>query len=178
MREAVPQFRFRLIAALFLVLLWAACLDQASGPAAPDVLDGPTTAVTQLEIARALPSALRLQSQFTNELLAMPGVVGSAVALGDDGLPTVVALVEHGGVRVPRGMRVIVTGKFSALDWQAVPQGKPQVEPQGKPTCGKGNLERVDRTSLHHGRDHRRTCQGRSRRSLRPEQQPRVRRRQ
>ena len=58
MREAVPQFRFRLIAALFLVLLWAACLDQASGPAAPDVLDGPTTAVTQLEIARALPSAL------------------------------------------------------------------------------------------------------------------------
>ena len=97
MREATPQFRFRLIAALFLVLLWAACLDQASGPAAPDVLDGPTAAVTQLEIARALPSALRLQSQFTNELLAIPGVVGSAVALGDDGLPTVVALVEHGG---------------------------------------------------------------------------------
>ena len=133
MRKATPQFRFRLIAALFLVLLWAACLDQASGPAAPDVLDGPTAAVTQLEIARALPSALRLQSQFTNELLAMPGVVGSAVALGDDGLPTVVALVEHGGVRVPPGMRVIVTGKFSALDWQAVPQG----EPQGQP-CGKG----------------------------------------
>ena len=141
MREAAPQFRFRLIAALFLVLLWAACLDQASGSAAPDVLDGPTAAVTQLEITRALPSALRLQSQFTNELLAIPGVVGSAIALGDDGLPTVVALVEHGGVRVPRGMRVIVTGKFSALDWQAVPQGKPQGEPQGKPTCGKKNLD-------------------------------------
>ena len=42
MREAASQFHFRLIAALFLVLLWAACLDQASGPAAPDVLDGPT----------------------------------------------------------------------------------------------------------------------------------------
>ena len=116
MREATPQFRFRLSAALFLVLLWAACLDQASGPAAPDVLDSPPTAVTQLEIARALPSALRLQSQFTNELLASPGVVGSAVALGDDGLPAVVALVEHGGVHVPPDMRVIVTGKFGALD--------------------------------------------------------------
>ena len=44
-------------------------------------------------------------------------------------------------MRVPRGMRVIVTGKFSALDWQAVPQGKPQGEPQGKPTCGKKNLD-------------------------------------
>ena len=138
MREAAPPFRFRLIAALFLVLLWAACSDQASGPAAPDVLDGPTAlGVTQVEIARALPSALRLQSLFTNDLLASPGVVGTAIALGDDGLPTVVALVEHGGVRVPQGMRVIVTGKLSALDWQAVPQGKPQ----GKPTCGKKNQD-------------------------------------
>ena len=144
MREAAPPFRFRLIAALFLVLLWAACFDQASGPAAPDVLDGPSAAVTQLEIARALPSALRLQSRFTNELLASPGVVGSAVALGDDGLPTVVALVEHGGVRVPQGMRVIVTGKFSALDWQAVPQGEAQGKPQGKPQCGKKNLPPCD----------------------------------
>ena len=63
MREAAPSFRFRLIAALFLVLLWAACLDQASGPAGPatfDVLDGrPAPAVTQREIERALPSALR-----------------------------------------------------------------------------------------------------------------------
>ena len=118
----------------------------------------------------------------------MPGVVGSAVALGDDGLPTVVALVEHGGVRVPPGMRVIVTGKFSALDWQAVPQGKPECkkncdsnrkpDPSEHFDGARGTMERVDRTSLHHGRDHRRTCQGRSRRSLRPEQQPRVRRHQ
>ena len=108
MRGAVTLFRFRLIAALFLVLLWAACSDQASGPAAP--------AVTQLEIERRLPSALRLQGGFTNELLALPGVVGTAVALGDDGLPTVAALVEHEGVQVPPGVRVIVTGKFSALD--------------------------------------------------------------
>ena len=111
MRGAVTPFRFRLIAALFLVLLWAACSDQVSGPAAP--------AVTQLEIERRLPSALRLQGGFTNELLALPGVVGTTVA----------ALVEHGGVRVPPGVRVIVTGTFSALDWQAVPQGQP---------CGKG----------------------------------------
>ena len=128
------------------MLLWAACLDQASGPAAPDVLDGPTAAVTQLEIARALPSALRLQSQFTNELLAIPGVVGSAVALGDDGLPTVVALVEHGGVRVPPGMRVIVTGKFSALDWQAVPQGKPQGKPECKKNCDSNPRAGPERT--------------------------------
>ena len=107
MRGAAPPFRFRLIAALFLVLLWAACLDQAPGPAGPatfDVLDGrPAPAVTQREIERALPSALRLQNAFNNELLALPGVVGTAVALGDDGLPTVAALVEHGGVSVPPG---------------------------------------------------------------------------
>ena len=121
MRGAAPPFRFRLIAALFLVLLWAACSDQVSGPAAP--------AVTQLDIVRGLPAALRLQRGFTNELLALPGVVGTAVALGDDGLPTVAALVEHGGVSVPPGVRVIVTGRFSALDWQAKPQGRP---------CGKG----------------------------------------
>ena len=45
MRGAAPPFRYRLVAALFLVLLWAACSDQPSGPAAPDVLDGPTAAV-------------------------------------------------------------------------------------------------------------------------------------
>ena len=136
MTGAAPQFRFRLIAPLFLVLLWAACSDQASGPAALDVLNGPALAVTQREIERGLPSALRLQSQSTDELLALPGVVGTAVALGDDGLPTVAALVEHGGVRVPRGVRVIVTGKFSALDWQ--------VQPQGRPKCGKGKLPECD----------------------------------
>ena len=127
MRGAAPPFRFRLIAALLLVLLWAACLDQAPGPAGPatfDVLDGrPAPAVTQREIERALPSVLRLQSALTNELLALPGVVGTTVA----------ALVEHGGVSVPPGVRVIVTGRFSALDWQAKPQGRP---------CGKGKNPR------------------------------------
>ncbi len=128
MRGAAPPVRLRLIAVLFLVLFWAACSDQASGPAAPD---GPTApAVTQLEIERQLPSALSLQGRLTNDLLALPGVAGTAVALGEDGLPTVVALVEHGGVRV------IVTGKFSALDWQA--------QPQGKPVCGKGKLPDCD----------------------------------
>ena len=63
-------------------------------------------------------------------------MVGSAVALGSDGLPTVVALVEHSGVSVPDGVGTLVIGKVSALDWQA----PPQAEPQGKPTCGKGNL--------------------------------------
>ena len=149
MRAAAPPFRFRLIAALFLVLLWAACLDQASGPAGPatfDVLDGRTApAVTQREIERALPSALRLQSGFTNELLALPGVVGTAVALGDDGLPTVAALVEHGGVSVPPGVRVIVTGRFSAFDWQAQPQGRPKC---GKKKC-KDPPDEPDPTERH-----------------------------
>jgi hypothetical protein len=138
MRGAATPFRFPLIAALFLVLLWTACSDQVSGPAGPDA-----PAVTEVEIARALPSALRAQGRLTPDLLASPGVVGSAIALGDDGLPTVVALVEHAGVTVPPGMRVIVTGKLSALDWQAEGQGKPPAEPQGKPPCKK-NCDSAD----------------------------------
>ena len=135
--RTTPLLPIRLLAALLLPLLWAACSDQPSAPDAPDGLgDSTAPAVTQLLIERHLPGALRLQRQLTNGLLAAPGVIGSAVALGDDGLPTVVALVEHAGVEVPEGVGVLVIGKVSALDWQA----PPQAEPQGKPTCGKGNL--------------------------------------
>ena len=67
-------------------------------------------------------------------------MVGSAVALGNDGLPTAVVLVEHAGVSVPEGVEVLVVGRISALDWQAPPQAKPQ----GKPTCGKGKLDPCD----------------------------------
>ena len=131
--SAAPPLRTRLVAALSLVVLWAACSDQPSGLSVPEVL---APAVNQLVIAQHLPDALRLQKQMATGLLTSPGVVGSAVALGDDGLPTPVVLVEHAGVSTPAGTRVLVVGKLSARDWQAPPQAKPQA----KPTCGKGNL--------------------------------------
>jgi hypothetical protein len=132
--RAAPRSHAQLAAALFLVLFWSACSDQPSGPAAPD--DSSAPAVTQLIIERQLPGTLRLQRQMTKGLMSSPGIVGSGVALGANGLPTVVALVEHSGVAVPEGVQALVIGKVSALDWQA----PPQAEPQGKPTCGKKNL--------------------------------------
>jgi hypothetical protein len=139
--SARTHIRFRPALALFVALFWTACSDRPSG-VAPDTFDESVeSVVTQQLIERHLPAALGQQVRITPGLLRTPGIVGSAVALGADGLPTVVALVEHPGVSVPKGVGKLVTGLLSALAWQQVP---PVADPQAKPTCGKRNLPPCD----------------------------------
>ena len=62
-----------------------------------------------------------VQDRHTDELMARPGVVGTAVGLGDDGGYAVLVLLERPGVvGIPRGLegvpiQVVVTGKIYAL---------------------------------------------------------------
>ena len=69
----------------------------------------------------ALEHVKEVQDRHTDELMARPGVVGTAVGLGDDGGYAVLVLLERPGVAgIPRGLdgvpvQVVVTGKIYAL---------------------------------------------------------------
>lgn len=69
----------------------------------------------------ALEHVKEVQDRHTDELMARPGVVGTAVGLGDDGGYAVLVLLERPGVvGIPRGLegvpvQVVVTGKIYAL---------------------------------------------------------------
>ncbi len=73
-----------------------------------------------------------VQEKHTDALMARPGVVGTAVGLGQGAQPVVLVLLEYGGVPgIPSelegiSVRPIVTGKIYALP-------KPDGKPGGKP---------------------------------------------
>ncbi len=91
--------------------------------------------------ANGLDRALAAQEQHTRDLMAKPGVVGTAVGLGDDGNPAVLVLLEHGNVAgIPArvdGVKVkkLVTGKIYALPKGGKPD-KPEKPGGGKPGGG------------------------------------------
>jgi hypothetical protein len=84
-----------------------------------------------------------IQEKHTDALMARPGVVGTAVGLGQGARPIVLVLLEYGGVPgIPQelegvAVRPVVTGKIYALK---PPTGKPD-----KP--GKPPKESVDPTA-------------------------------
>jgi hypothetical protein len=119
-----PLRPFRLLS---LALILAACSDQtAQLPLSPDVQAAwlPETAAFAQEIA----SARAAQAAFTDELMARPGVVGTAIGQGELGRPVVLVLVQHAGVDVPAslggvGARRLVTGTIRAFQ-EADPRAK------------------------------------------------------
>ena len=81
----------------------------------------------------ALTRAIEVQQRHTDELMAEPGVVGTAVGSGQGAQPVVLVLLEAGGVPgIPENLegvpvRLLVTGKIYALP-----------KPSGKPGGGGG----------------------------------------
>ncbi len=69
----------------------------------------------------ALTRTIAVQERHTDELMAKPGVVGTAVASGQGAQPVVLVLVEGGGIpSIPENLegvpvRLLVTGKIYAL---------------------------------------------------------------
>ena len=90
----------------------------------------------------AFDRVAEIQERYTEALMARPGVVGTAIGLGQGAQPVVLVLLEHGGVPDIPGqlegvpVRPLVTGKIYAL---APPEGK------GKPD--KPPEEEVDPTA-------------------------------
>ena len=101
-------YRFIVVAVLTLALLIPSFGDTVA--AAPP--DGPP----------GLQRAIEAQEAHTDRLLNIPGVVGTAVGFGDDGLPAVKIYTEEVGVAgLPKTLddlpvEVVVTGRFYARD--------------------------------------------------------------
>jgi len=78
-----------------------------------------------------LKRAIEAQEAHTDRLLNIPGVVGTAVGLGDDGLPAVKIYTEKAGVAgLPKNLdgvpvEVVVTGRFYARDDPTAKQTRP-----------------------------------------------------
>ncbi|MHC4072106.1 MAG: Nal1-like putative serine protease [Planctomycetota bacterium] len=83
----------------------------------------------------ALARVMEVQERHTDALMATPGVVGTAVGLGQGAQPVVLVLLEHGGVPGIPGqledvpVRPLITGKIYALP-------KPPGTPGGGPGGG------------------------------------------
>jgi hypothetical protein len=81
--------------------------------------------------AAALEHAKAVQEQHTNRLMAIKGVVGTAVGSDQDNAPVVLVLVEKAGLAgIPNKLdgvpvRPMVTGKINALVKPDAPPGKP-----------------------------------------------------
>lgn len=87
----------------------------------------------------ALEHARAVQERHTNALMAKPGVVGTAVGLGQSTQPVVLVLLEHGGVPgIPEQLegvpvRPLVTGKIYALRPPGgSPPGQDKKPPKGE----------------------------------------------
>lgn len=135
-----PMPRLPLIVTLLVTgLLWSACTDRSTELTAPDQEpQGPELFVATPQGRQVLAAQMR----HTETLMNLPGVVGTAVGLDDDGRPVVKVLAKRALSNVPRTLdgvpvEVLVTGEFFAL-----PPLPPT--PRGKPTCGKRNLPRCE----------------------------------
>ncbi|MFH1718117.1 MAG: MG2 domain-containing protein [Planctomycetota bacterium] len=79
----------------------------------------------------ALERAKEAQEKHTDELMARPGVVGTAVGLDQDAQPVVLVLLEHGNVpgipdeleRIP--VKKMVTGEIRALSFDTTARWRP-----------------------------------------------------
>ena len=139
----------RLVAALAVAFVLAACSDQLGDAAGPAELDFNAAVVPDTpEFAQEIRAVAAAQARFSDELMARDGIHGTAVGLGSNGRPVMLVLVESGGVQLASslggvGVRPLVTGEI--LAFRPTPQG-----PQGKPP-GKGRKdppeEPVDRTA-------------------------------
>jgi len=106
--------------------MFAACAEQPERSAGPS-----------LQQPSSLTAAMRVQERYTPDLLDKPGIVGTAVGIGNDGRPTVVVMTRAPGVTgIPatlEGTRVEVrvTGEFHALSLavQAGTNLKGQIRP-------------------------------------------------
>src|SRR5262245_64146869 len=92
--------------------VWYACSERGA-PAGPSI----TAPLISPDFLRALA----IQQRHTDALLAIPGVVGTAIVRGPDGLAEMALLVEHAGIPgFPRELdRVLVrqrvTGRLMAF---------------------------------------------------------------
>jgi PKD repeat protein len=102
-----------LVTAALAGLIWIGCTHDQTGPTAPD---DQTAAFIQ-----NLRPAIDVQTRHNDRLLAISGVVGTAVGLDEEGTPTIKLFIREPGIGglpddlegVP--VRVEVTGMFYAL---------------------------------------------------------------
>jgi hypothetical protein len=129
-----PRFQWSLLAVLFAGLLWSACADRPDFTAPDELPDAPQISVVS---PQALEAVMAVQGRHTERLMAVPGIVGTAVGLTSEGRPAVKLLAVDDVADVPSQLEgfpveLMVTGEFFALQGQG--------DAFGKPTCGKKNL--------------------------------------
>ena len=79
-----------------------------------------------------------VQERHTNELMAKPGVAGTAIGPGQSAQPVVLVLLEHGGVSDLPGdlegvpVRLLVTGKIYALPKGGTPSAGSTLSPTAR----------------------------------------------
>jgi hypothetical protein len=99
--------------ALLTTIVWLGC-----GPGERDVT---APQDPQANVQQLLRPAMSVQDRHTEELLQIPGVVGTATILGEGGEPVIVIFTESADVRgLPDrlegyGVRVVPSGRFHAL---------------------------------------------------------------
>lgn len=133
--------RIALVPLFLLPLLFFAC-DQTTEPETTE----PVVEIGVLGLEDvSVQAAVRAQQSVTPGLMAVPGVVGTAVGLGSNGEPVVMVLLRDENAAVLpshiNGVPVesLVTGEFFALQEARVSQ-EARVGPRAKPTCGKRGL--------------------------------------
>ena len=91
----------RLVAALAVAFVLAACSDQLGDAAGPAELDFNAAVVPDTpEFAQEIRAVAAAQARFSDELMARDGIHGTAVGLGSNGRPVMLVLVESGGVQL------------------------------------------------------------------------------
>ena len=123
MGRPTPRVRARWTSttvALLSAALWSACSDAPESPVAPGVTSQAALAqaqVQELDFTRALEA----QQEHGARLMAIPGVVGHGVGLGENGEPAVLVFtLQPGTSGVPDRLdgvatRTVISGRFSAL---------------------------------------------------------------
>ena len=120
------------------------------------VIAAPAVHAGQHNAAPGLARAIAAQEFHTNDLLAIPGVVGTAVGLGANGDPVVKIYTAAGGIAgLPGtldgvGVRIEVTGRFFALHHFCGHTGGPSGRPDpcnGDPPPPEEESEEVDPTA-------------------------------
>lgn len=133
-RRSVPALTLLVLLVALSLTLWFGCGEQAGTPTGPEAQQELVLSVTDPQVQ----AVMEIQDRHTDELLARPGIIGTATGMTEEGRPAVIvfaksATLAKGAALPPRLEKapviVEVVGEIKAL------KGRPprdDVDPTGR----------------------------------------------